>query len=236
MKCPTCETENDAANRFCDACGSRLEVVGVKYATVPSVPSIICPSCGAVVLPDEDFCDECGASLFSIKADNDVAKIVQEIDTDAVRQDIAHYQSLIFTIEKNLQLLEKQAAKFGPLYAPSYILLEIEDIKAKIKEHKQHIGLAKNKLTEPLNTYVKKMEDEISFAKKFIKDISSVTGSLSEIIAGIRYSPIESDFRDECNSILDRLNKKREQYQRMCQKSESLAEEAKRRISQVEML
>ncbi len=69
MKCPTCGTENDAANRFCDQCGSRLEPSGAVpqaqavLASQPTAAAATCPSCGAVVLPGEAFCDECGTSL-----------------------------------------------------------------------------------------------------------------------------------------------------------------------------
>ena len=67
MKCPTCGAENDAANRFCDQCGTKLDAASasapvaapVMAATSPST----CPNCGASVLPGEAFCDDCGAPL-----------------------------------------------------------------------------------------------------------------------------------------------------------------------------
>lgn len=70
MKCPTCGTENEATNRFCDQCGSRIEPsdagaqVQVPDTSQPATPT--CPSCGAAVLPGEAFCDECGASLSGV--------------------------------------------------------------------------------------------------------------------------------------------------------------------------
>jgi hypothetical protein len=69
MKCPTCGAENEAANRFCEQCGSRIEPSGeypqaqVALAAQPTAAGPTCPSCGAAVLPGEAFCDECGASL-----------------------------------------------------------------------------------------------------------------------------------------------------------------------------
>src|SRR3954470_1518607 len=69
MKCPTCGAENEAANRFCEQCGSRMEPSGsypqaqVALAAQPTAAGPTCPSCGAAVLPGEAFCDECGASL-----------------------------------------------------------------------------------------------------------------------------------------------------------------------------
>ena len=70
MKCPVCGAENDAANRFCDQCGSKLEPVAATSAPVAAVASApsaatpsTCPNCGAAVLPGEAFCDECGAPL-----------------------------------------------------------------------------------------------------------------------------------------------------------------------------
>jgi class 3 adenylate cyclase len=49
MKCPRCQTENDAGARFCEDCGARLEAV--------------CPSCGTPVTPGKKFCRSCGAAL-----------------------------------------------------------------------------------------------------------------------------------------------------------------------------
>src|SRR5689334_25059020 len=69
MKCPTCGAENEAANRFCEQCGSRIEPSGgypqaqVAVAAQPTAAGPTCPSCGATVLPGEAFCDECGAAL-----------------------------------------------------------------------------------------------------------------------------------------------------------------------------
>ena len=69
MKCPTCGAENEAANRFCEQCGSRIAPSGeypqaqVALAAQPTAAGPTCPSCGAAVLPGEAFCDECGASL-----------------------------------------------------------------------------------------------------------------------------------------------------------------------------
>ncbi|MDQ2995717.1 MAG: zinc ribbon domain-containing protein, partial [Chloroflexota bacterium] len=69
MKCPTCGAENEAGNRFCEQCGSRIEPSGgfpqaqVALAAQPTAAGPACPSCAAAVLPGEAFCDECGASL-----------------------------------------------------------------------------------------------------------------------------------------------------------------------------
>jgi uncharacterized OB-fold protein len=69
MKCPTCGAENEASNRFCEQCGSRITPSGgfqpasADLAAMPTAAGPTCPSCGAAVLPGEAFCDECGASL-----------------------------------------------------------------------------------------------------------------------------------------------------------------------------
>src|SRR5690349_8596875 len=74
MKCPTCGTENDAANRFCDQCGSRLDAGAAAsaapavLASQPTAAAATWPSCGAVVLAGEAFCDDCGASLSGVAA------------------------------------------------------------------------------------------------------------------------------------------------------------------------
>jgi class 3 adenylate cyclase/tetratricopeptide (TPR) repeat protein len=49
MKCPRCQAQNDAAARFCEDCGARLEAA--------------CPSCGIPVTPGKKFCRSCGAAL-----------------------------------------------------------------------------------------------------------------------------------------------------------------------------
>jgi hypothetical protein len=49
MRCPQCQTENDAGARFCEDCGARLEAT--------------CPSCGTPVTPGKKFCRSCGGAL-----------------------------------------------------------------------------------------------------------------------------------------------------------------------------
>ena len=69
MKCPTCGAENEAGNRFCEQCGSRIEPSGavpqaqVDLASAPTAAGPTCPNCGAAVLPGEAFCENCGAAL-----------------------------------------------------------------------------------------------------------------------------------------------------------------------------
>ncbi|MEI6180832.1 MAG: zinc ribbon domain-containing protein, partial [Chloroflexales bacterium] len=70
--CPSCGTQNDDGNRFCDQCGSRIggdspsATAPVPTAVSPSDPTMAapaCPNCGSTVLPGEAFCDSCGADL-----------------------------------------------------------------------------------------------------------------------------------------------------------------------------
>src|SRR5262249_37598683 len=49
MKCPRCQQENTAGQKFCGECGARLTAV--------------CPACGVSNSPGQKFCGECGASL-----------------------------------------------------------------------------------------------------------------------------------------------------------------------------
>ena len=49
MRCPTCQHENRDGARFCEACGSQLE--------------LLCPMCGNPSRPGAAFCDSCGTSL-----------------------------------------------------------------------------------------------------------------------------------------------------------------------------
>ncbi len=49
MKCPRCQHENPAGQKFCGECGTHL--------------AIGCSACGAANPPGQKFCGECGASL-----------------------------------------------------------------------------------------------------------------------------------------------------------------------------
>ncbi|MBI3800089.1 MAG: AAA family ATPase [Deltaproteobacteria bacterium] len=49
MHCAKCQHENREGARFCEACGSKLE--------------LLCPSCGNQVRPGAAFCDNCGTPL-----------------------------------------------------------------------------------------------------------------------------------------------------------------------------
>jgi class 3 adenylate cyclase/tetratricopeptide (TPR) repeat protein len=49
MQCPQCQSDNPADARFCNKCGSTLELA--------------CPQCGKSNPPDSNFCNGCGQSL-----------------------------------------------------------------------------------------------------------------------------------------------------------------------------
>src|SRR5262245_54717040 len=49
MRCPRCQHDNPAGQKFCGECGSRI--------------SLACSACGASNPPGQKFCGECGASL-----------------------------------------------------------------------------------------------------------------------------------------------------------------------------
>src|SRR5262245_31479381 len=49
MQCANCQTDNPSENRFCEQCGTPLEVH--------------CPQCGATVRPGTRFCGACGQRL-----------------------------------------------------------------------------------------------------------------------------------------------------------------------------
>src|SRR5712692_1105123 len=49
MHCPKCQHENREGAKFCEACGSKLE--------------LSCSACGNQVRPGAAFCDSCGAPL-----------------------------------------------------------------------------------------------------------------------------------------------------------------------------
>ena len=49
MKCPKCHCQNRENVKFCEECGSKMEM--------------LCPSCGKAIPLGKKFCGECGASL-----------------------------------------------------------------------------------------------------------------------------------------------------------------------------
>ncbi len=49
MRCPSCQAENAAKQKFCGECGARLPAA--------------CPACGHPNSPTQKFCGECGAKL-----------------------------------------------------------------------------------------------------------------------------------------------------------------------------
>jgi hypothetical protein len=49
MRCPACQHENPAGQKFCGDCGVRL--------------ASLCPSCNASNPPGQKFCGECGSAL-----------------------------------------------------------------------------------------------------------------------------------------------------------------------------
>jgi class 3 adenylate cyclase/tetratricopeptide (TPR) repeat protein len=55
MRCPACETENEAGRKFCAECGGPL--------------ARACPACGTANAPAAKFCGECGTALLAQAAD-----------------------------------------------------------------------------------------------------------------------------------------------------------------------
>jgi len=51
MRCPSCQHENTASQRFCGECGAALAAV--------------CASCGASNPPGQKFCGGCGTPLIA---------------------------------------------------------------------------------------------------------------------------------------------------------------------------
>ena len=49
MKCPSCQFENPAGAKFCNNCGSKLDMP--------------CLNCGTANPPGSKFCNECGQRL-----------------------------------------------------------------------------------------------------------------------------------------------------------------------------
>jgi len=64
MKCPQCQFDNPSSAKFCNACGSKLELA--------------CPQCGNVNPPGSKFCNECGHNLALTPAPAESSQSSQE--------------------------------------------------------------------------------------------------------------------------------------------------------------
>jgi hypothetical protein len=67
-------------------------------------------------------------------------------DPDVIRKEITHRYSLIDSHKSRLQVLEVQAASFGPLHVPAYISTEIDAAKSIIRSLEGEINTLKQKL------------------------------------------------------------------------------------------
>ena len=55
MKCPKCGTENSGSAKFCEECGTKLEVIKKckSCSTVLTANARFCPNCGTEIVDDE---------------------------------------------------------------------------------------------------------------------------------------------------------------------------------------
>jgi len=60
MMCPKCRSYNEAGARFCDSCGSAIEVDRYSVAASAPSPQVQCPGCGKLNTLDSLFCESCG--------------------------------------------------------------------------------------------------------------------------------------------------------------------------------
>ena len=84
MKCPNCQSENPESAKFCNECGSKLEIA--------------CPSCGKINPLSSKFCNECGHKITIISAvqtskklvfDEKLAKIQRYLPEDLTQKILA---------------------------------------------------------------------------------------------------------------------------------------------------
>lgn len=65
MQCSNCGTENRPEVRFCRKCGYPLVAAPANGSSTPggTIPSVVCPACGATVKAGGRFCPRCGGVL-----------------------------------------------------------------------------------------------------------------------------------------------------------------------------
>jgi len=66
VHCPSCQHENRDTARFCEACGSKLE--------------LSCPSCGNPIRSGASFCDSCGTRLTGQTPASTLAHTERQLD------------------------------------------------------------------------------------------------------------------------------------------------------------
>ncbi len=59
MQCPKCGAEIQESDKFCFACGSRIEAA----AYAPAQTRMTCRRCGAALSEHDKFCGRCGAAV-----------------------------------------------------------------------------------------------------------------------------------------------------------------------------
>jgi class 3 adenylate cyclase/tetratricopeptide (TPR) repeat protein len=72
MKCPKCHSENREGIKFCEECGSKMEIQ--------------CPSCNALIPMEKKFCGECGRNLATTSE-----PVVKELSFDEKLDKIQRY-------------------------------------------------------------------------------------------------------------------------------------------------
>ena len=55
MNCPSCQHENNASARFCEACGAKLERICTSCSEILSPQARYCPGCGTEVATDDEI-------------------------------------------------------------------------------------------------------------------------------------------------------------------------------------
>jgi chromosome segregation ATPase len=61
------------------------------------------------------------------------------MNLDSFKQEILHNIALIKEYKKRLRVLERQAARFGPGFAPSHILVEIDEVRSILEGFDENV-------------------------------------------------------------------------------------------------
>jgi len=93
------------------------------------------------------------------------------MDEQELIDEIKQNRELIKTHNRHIKVLEQQAARFGDFHVPSHILLEIDDLKEKIRSHEEQIEKYKNILVTPLKEEQQRYENQLM---KYAVDVAQM--------------------------------------------------------------
>jgi hypothetical protein len=127
------------------------------------------------------------------------------MDAQTLKEDIVHYQNLIKTHKKVLQVLELQAAKFS-IFIPPHIQIEIDTVKENIRNCNINIDTRKKvleiqEIIDNTKFIIQNFDVKINFLKDLINDITGNISNTHTINIDKKISNLLNNRNDIINSM-----------------------------------